>query len=242
MAFFTKGILLEQHKEPMLTRNVLVMRQEYKYFDCDFPDVPVEELSAQQIIEIARLAEIIDESDGLLLADKLEKANLGKTGTMVIDAVDDEPYVSSQMCMVLQQTEKLALAAQLAARAANPGDIYIAVYKHIFDMNINLPRSINDIRVERIGGLYPAEDRAYRHIPKGKNRLTVGACASCKGGGGQPKNDEQLYHRGGRRSRQSAQCGGACRHKRCGDFGALRTCGGTGGNRNGRQYDRPRGF
>ena len=44
MAFFTKGILLEQHKEPMLTRNVLVMRQEYEYFDCSFPDVPVEEL------------------------------------------------------------------------------------------------------------------------------------------------------------------------------------------------------
>ena len=63
MALFTKGILLEQHKEPMLTRNVLIMRQEYKYFDCDFPDVPVEELSAEQIIEIARLAEIIDESD-----------------------------------------------------------------------------------------------------------------------------------------------------------------------------------
>ena len=46
MAFFTKGILLEQHKEPMLTRNVLVMRQEYEYFDCSFPDVPVAALSA----------------------------------------------------------------------------------------------------------------------------------------------------------------------------------------------------
>lgn len=96
---------------------------------------------------------------------------------MVVDAVDDEPYVSSQMCMVLHQPEKLALGAQLAAKAANPGDVYIAVYKHIFDININLPKSINDIRVERIGGLYPAEDRVYRHIPKGKNRLTVGACA-----------------------------------------------------------------
>lgn len=177
MAFFTKGILLEQHKEPMLTRNVLIMRQEYEYFDCDFPDVPVEELSAQQIIEIARLAGIVDESDGLPLADKLEKTNLGKAGTMVVDAVDDEPYVSSQMCMVLHQPEKLALGVQLAAKAANPGDVYIAVYKHIFDININLPKSINDIRVERIGGLYPAEDRVYRHIPKGKNRLTVGACA-----------------------------------------------------------------
>lgn len=177
MALFTKGILLEQHKEPMLTRNVLIMRQEYKYFDCDFPDVPVEELSAEQIIEIARLAEIIDESDGLPLADKLERANLGKTGTMIIDAMDDEPYISSQMCMVIHQPEKLALGAQLAAMATEPGDAYVAVYKHIFDTNINIPKNINGIRVERIGGLYPAEGRAYRRSIKGKNRLTVGACA-----------------------------------------------------------------
>ncbi len=56
MSFFVKGILLEQKKEPMLTRSTLVMRQEYEYFDCDFPDVAIEDLSREQIIEIARLA------------------------------------------------------------------------------------------------------------------------------------------------------------------------------------------
>ena len=120
MAFFTKGILLDQHKEPMLTRNVLIMRQEYEYFDCDFPDVPVEELSAQQIIEIARLAGIVDESDGLPLADKLEKTNLGKAGTMVVDAVDDEPYVSSQMCMVLHSRKSLLWVRSLPRRRQTP--------------------------------------------------------------------------------------------------------------------------
>ncbi len=74
MSFFVKGIFLEQKKEPMLTRNVLVMRQEFEYFDCDFQDVPIDELSSDQIIEIARLAEIIDESDGKLLYEKLIKA------------------------------------------------------------------------------------------------------------------------------------------------------------------------
>ena len=46
MSFFVKGILLEQKKEPMLTRSTLVMRQEFEYFDCDFEETPVEELSS----------------------------------------------------------------------------------------------------------------------------------------------------------------------------------------------------
>ena len=190
MALFTKGILLEQHKEPMLTRNVLIMRQEYKYFDCDFPDVPVEELSAEQIIEIARLAEIIDESDGLPLADKLERANLGKTGTMIIDAMDDEPYISSQMCMVIHQPEKLALGAQLAARATEPGDAYVAVYKHIFDTNINKGRENRRTLSGRKQSLPPQH--------KGQ-KPPYGGClrndSPCKGSGGQPQNDKLLYNR-----------------------------------------------
>lgn len=177
MAFLTKGILLEQHKEPMLTRNILVVRQEYEYFDCDFPDVPVEELSAEQIITIARLANIVDESDGTLLADKLEKASQNQTDLLVVDAADDEPFISSQMCMAMHRGAQLALGTQLAARVLEAKDCYLAVYKHIFDTNINLPKSIEGLRVEKIGGLYPAENRAYRHLPKNKHSVIVGACA-----------------------------------------------------------------
>ena len=70
MSFFVKGILLEQKKEPMLTRSTLVMRQDFEYFDCDFPDTPIEDLTAEQVIELARLAEIVDESDGKMLFEK----------------------------------------------------------------------------------------------------------------------------------------------------------------------------
>ncbi len=177
MSFFTKGILLEQHKEPMLTRNILIMRQKYKYFDCDFPDVPLEELSSKQIIELARLANIVDESDGSLLADKLAKAADRETDTLVIDAIDDEPYISSQMSIAFHQQEKLAAGAEYCMRVLNPKRTYIAIYKHIFDVNLNIPKSVGNIKVEKIGGLYPAEDRAYRHIPKEKNKTIVGACA-----------------------------------------------------------------
>ena len=177
MSLFTKGILLEQHKEPMLTRNILIAKQEYRYFESDCPDTPVEELSPEQIIGIARLAGIVDESDGRLLADKLEKASAETVGTFVIDAIDDEPYVSSQMCMLLHQPEQLTEGIDLCRTVASPGETYIAVYKHIFDTNIKLPTAIGSYPVKKIGGRYPAEKRAYRHIPKEKNSLIIGTNA-----------------------------------------------------------------
>ena len=177
MSFFVKGILLEQKKEPMLTRSTLVMRQEFEYFDCDFPDVPVEELSKEQIIEIARIAEIIDESDGKPLWEKLEKANLGEGGTLIIDAIDDEPYISSQMSIGIHQQEKLALGIELCEKAVLPEKVYIAMYRHILDANFGIPKKIGKYKVKKIGGLYPAEGRVYHHIPKGKNSVIVGTCA-----------------------------------------------------------------
>ena len=177
MSFFVKGILLEQKKEPMLTRSTLVMRQEFEYFDCDFPDVPVEDLSREQIIEIARLAEIVDESDGKMLWEKLEKANLGEGGTLVVDAIDDEPYISSQMSVGIHQPEKISLGIELCEKVLSPGKTYIAMYRHILDSNFGIPGKIGKYPVKKIGGRYPAESRVYRHIPKGKNSVIVGACA-----------------------------------------------------------------
>ncbi|MBQ5328199.1 MAG: SLBB domain-containing protein [Oscillospiraceae bacterium] len=177
MSFFVKGIFLEQKKEPMLTRSTLVMRQEFEYFDCDFPDTPVEELSAKQIIELARLAGIVDESDGKMLWEKLEKANSGECGTLIVDAIDDEPYISSQMSICIHQPEKLALGIELCEKALSPEKAYIAMYRHILDSNFGIPSKIGKYRVKKIGGRYPAESRVYRHIPKGKNSVIVGACA-----------------------------------------------------------------
>lgn len=177
MSLFVKGIFLEQKKEPMLTRSTLVMRQEFKYFDCDFPDATIDELTCEQIIELARLAEIVDESDGKMLWEKLEKTNLEENGTLIVDAIDDEPYISSQMSIGIHESEKLALGTELCERALSAKKTYIAMYRHILDSNFGIPKKIGNYEVKKIGGLYPAENRVYHHIPKGKNSVVVGACA-----------------------------------------------------------------
>ena len=176
MSILNKGILLEQHKEPMLSRTILVVRHEYEYFECDFPEVPVEELSKEQIIEVVRLAGIIDDTDGKPLADKLEEAMKSGKKTLVIDAVDDEPYISSQMALVFHKQEKLALGIRLCSKVLEPDDSYVAVYEHIFDMNVNLPKNVGEFPVKKIGGLYPAENRMYGRISR-KEHIVFGAGA-----------------------------------------------------------------
>lgn len=177
MSLFGKGIFLEQKKEPMLTRSTLVMRQEFEYFDCDFPDVALDELSREQIIELAKLAEIVDESDGKMLWEKLENSNLGEDGTIIVDAVDDEPYISSQMSIGIHNPEKLSLGIELCERALDAKKCYIAMYRHILDSNLGIPKKIGKYPVKKMGGLYPAENRMYRHIHRGKNSVVIGACA-----------------------------------------------------------------
>ena len=176
MSFFVKGIFLEQKKEPMLTRSILSVGKEYETFDYDFGS-DEKEPDGKQITEVARLAEIVDESDGKMLWEKLEKTNLGEGGTLIIDAVDDEPYISSQMSICIHHPEEVAAGIELCEKVLAPEHIYIAMYRHILDANLGIPKKVGKYSVKKIGGRYPAETRAYRHIPKGKNSVVIGSCA-----------------------------------------------------------------
>ncbi len=175
MSLFVKGIFLEQKKEPMLSRSILTPKTEEEYFESEFKDIPLDELTKEQITEIAEKAEIIDESDGKPLFEKLKKA--GETSRFIIDAVDDEPYISSQMCVAIHEQQELAKGISLCEKVLCPEKTYIAMYRHIFDANFGMPSKIGKYPVHRMGGLYPAENRVYRYIPKGKNIVVVGACA-----------------------------------------------------------------
>ena len=112
MSIFNPGIILEQHKEPMLSRETRVYGGEgpARLFENPCDGVEPRELRPQEIRELARLAEIIDETDGRPLADKLEGARARNVNTVICDAIDDEPYISSQLNLVLRRPEEITLA------------------------------------------------------------------------------------------------------------------------------------
>ncbi|MEG0272919.1 MAG: 4Fe-4S binding protein [Hydrogenoanaerobacterium sp.] len=174
--FFTRGIILEQHKEPALSREPRKFfnanTQNNSFDNAGFP--PPEQLTAEQIIEIARLANIVDERDGVLLYKKLAA---GKVETVVGDASDDEPYISSQINPLLKKESLTLQGLSLVKTAVGAKQSYFAVYKNITDISVKIPNKIGGVTVKRIRGRYPAEYRITDEFKHCGSILMVGVCA-----------------------------------------------------------------
>jgi Na+-translocating ferredoxin:NAD+ oxidoreductase RnfC subunit len=176
---FAKGIVLAQHKEPAFSRP-LVRFVNPQTESLLIDRVPVADLSAvtpEEIIEIAKAAQIMDERDGKPLYSKLHQAQ-GRCSAVIADAVDDEPYVSSQINPIMKLRDEAVGGLRLCARVGECEKLLILAYKNITDVETRIPGSINSVGVSRIRGGYPAESRLEKIRGLGDGRkLIVGAGA-----------------------------------------------------------------
>ena len=178
---FTRGIILEQRKEPALRRKLRTfLNANYAgmLFESDLP-YDGAALSGKQIIEIARLARIVDERDGLFLHEKLEKARRMNVKVVVGDAIDDEPYVSSQLNPLLFLKKEAGGGLRLAAKAVGNPKIYFAIYKNLSDLDLKtkLPKDIDGVEIRRIHGRYPAEFRTMDDVDSHGPAVLIGVCS-----------------------------------------------------------------
>jgi Na+-translocating ferredoxin:NAD+ oxidoreductase RnfC subunit len=137
----------------------------------------LEELTPLEVIDIARRAGIVDERDGRPLYKKLEKAKEKGIKTVVVDAVDDEPYVSSQLGVLLHLREEVSAGLQAAVKATEADNKTIVVYKNLTDAETRIPGNIGGVRVVRIGGKYPAEAHIGRELGLKEGYVTLGVCS-----------------------------------------------------------------
>ncbi len=177
--FFYKGIVLRQYKEPALSRDLR------EFFNTDTTGrtmdwTPVdrpEELSPAQLLAVAAQARIVDERDGAPLAGKLEEALRHPPRLLVGDAIDDEPYVSSQLSPLLKLPREAADGLRLAQRICGASQAEFAVYKNLADLEIKIPRQLEEFPVRRIRGRYPAEYQAAQQYDRAEDTLLIGVCA-----------------------------------------------------------------
>ena len=158
ISVFRKGIKLEQKKEPAVNR-------ELKRFNDNtaqsrlIPEIhSMDEVSPEQIIEIAELAEIYDELDGRPLSEKLREAKEKGIHGVTADAVDDEPYLSSRLIVLVHYPDEIVTGLRLCAKALGLEDdaLSIAVYQGLMTFEPKLP-DIKEIRVVHYGGKYPVD-------------------------------------------------------------------------------------
>ena len=174
-----KGILLQQLKEPALSRELR------EFLNADTlgatmdrkPPENIDELTHDDLLSIARQARIVDERDGRLLADKLAAARHRKPQVLIADAIDDEPYISSQLNPLLQNQKLCAEGLRLAQRVCGAQEASFAVYRNLSDLEVKIPKKIEEFRVQRIRGRYPAEYQASKTYAANASTLMIGVGA-----------------------------------------------------------------
>lgn len=159
--YLKRGIILEQFKEPALSRE-LVVYANTGTVNTPLPEMGIpenERLEPENIIRIAKQAQIVDERDSVPLYYKLAEARRMHRTAVVADAIDDEPFVSSQLSPLLKLTEQAVGGLHYAARAVGAKKVHITVYKNLTDLDTRIPRTLAGVEVTRLGGRYPAEIR-----------------------------------------------------------------------------------
>ena len=84
-------------------------------------------LTPEEIVEIARLAGIIDEIDGMPLHRRLRAFQAADIRLVAADATDSEPYTSSGWVVLNENAEQVLEGLSLAARAAGASAYHVAV-------------------------------------------------------------------------------------------------------------------
>ena len=147
------GILLEQHKDPILSQELVQFIQEdqVRVIPELRPWDDISEIGPEEIIQVARLARIVDERDGVPLFRKLRRC-MGRQPSVLVDALDEEPYISSQLGPMIHLQKECAGGLLLACKAVEASDSAILVYQGITDLDVKIPRSVGGVPVQRVWG------------------------------------------------------------------------------------------
>lgn len=178
MSIFTKGIVLAQHKEPAFSRPLVrFVNPQTETLSIDRePVTDTAALTVDDVIDIAKAAQIVDERDGKMLYRKLLKT-MGRAVAVIADAVDDEPYVSSQINPMMKLKDEAVGGLKLCSFVAGCDNVFIMAYKNITDIETRIPRMVDQFKVIKLRGGYPAESRVLKlDIGEGR-KLIVGVGA-----------------------------------------------------------------
>ena len=136
-------------------------------------------MTAQGVIQAARLACILDESDGLPLYYKLQTAARKGVLMSVADGIDDMPYISSSLKTVQEYGEEANDGLGLTLKVLDGGKAALALYdSNDIDMS-TIAHNFGFTDVVHMSGGYPVWPRFAEKYCGGGEYLRVGVQALC---------------------------------------------------------------
>ncbi|MFR1435473.1 MAG: 4Fe-4S dicluster domain-containing protein [Acutalibacteraceae bacterium] len=134
----------------------------------------IRSLAPDEIVEIARLAGIIDEIDGMPLHRRLRAFRTASIQLAAADATDSEPYTSSGWVVLNENAEQVLEGLSLAARAAGAPAYHVAVQLPAARRRPIIQR-LGEEHVYQVGRRYPV-DRFGKSGDQPVGRIGVQAC------------------------------------------------------------------
>ena len=135
------------------------------------------EMTAQGLIQAARMAGILDETDGLPLYYKLQLAARDRAMISVADGIDDTPYISSALKTVQEYGEEANDGLGMTLKVLNGGKAALAIYE---PEGIDLDPIVGGFGftdVVRMKGGYPVWPRFVEQYCGDREYLRVGVQA-----------------------------------------------------------------
>ena len=168
------GIELSQHKEPALSRNIIMLDGiEFKDFDLN----EYRDIDPETVYKIIQLSKIRDEHTGEYLIDIINRALLKETDLLLLNAVDDDPYTSSSYSAMTRLSKYAVLGLNLVGKILKPKKRRCVINHNLDDDGIDskIPEKIFGLKVKRVNMTYPISPRLNRYYDG--NTVAIGACA-----------------------------------------------------------------
>ncbi len=156
------GIDLSQHKEPALSREILLFDGiEFKDFDLS----EYRDIDSETVYKIIELSKIRDEHTGEFLIDIVNRALLKPTDRLLLNAVDDDPYTSSSYSAMINLSKYAVLGLNLVAKILKPKKRRCVVNYNLDDDGIDsrVPEKIFGLKVKKVNLSYPISPRLDRY-------------------------------------------------------------------------------
>ena len=168
------GIELSQHKEPALSRNIIMLDGiEFKDFDLS----EYRDIDSETVYKIIELSKIRDEHTGEFVIDIINRALLKQTDRLLLNAVDDDPYTSSSYTAMKNLPKYAVLGLNLVGKILKPKTRRCVINPFLDDEGINskIPEKIFGLKVKKVNLSYPISPRLDRYYDG--EVVSIGACA-----------------------------------------------------------------
>ena len=161
--YFLKGVVLEQFQKATADKPLrkLLAEEDAANGNICFPpkdDTSLSSITKQELLQASRSAGVWEKHTGEPLAEVLGRFAKHPMKLLILEAVDDEPYVTSSLILALKKQKSILAMAAALKNAFSVPKVELAVYAKYCNPQIHFSKG-QEVKIHPVHMKYPAQRR-----------------------------------------------------------------------------------